>query len=48
MANLLLKKLGVSPDSCEYKENTKLIGGIRVFIGDTLYDGSLTTLTQKI
>ena len=31
-----------------YTENPKLIGWIRIFVGDTLYDGSFTILTQKI
>ena len=45
----LLTKLGVSPDQkVIYTESPKLKAGIRIFIGDSLYDGSLTTLTQKI
>jgi hypothetical protein len=48
-ANGLLAKLGVSPDQeVTYTESPKLKAGIRIFIGDSLYDGSLTTLTQKI
>jgi hypothetical protein len=48
-ATELLAKLGVSPDQkVTYTESPKLKAGIRVFIRDSLYDGSLTTLTQKI
>lgn len=48
-ADGLLKKLSIAGDATiQYIENPKLIGGIRVFIGDTLYDGSFTTLTQNI
>lgn len=48
-ADGLLKKLSLlgEPDIV-YSENPKLVAGIRVFIGDMLYDGSFTTLTQKI
>jgi hypothetical protein len=48
-ATRLLSSLGVTSDTTvTYKESSKLTAGIRVFIGDSLYDGSLTTLTQKI
>ncbi len=48
-ADGLLKKLSlVNKSDMVYTENPKLIAGIRVFIGDTLYDGSFTTLTQNI
>jgi hypothetical protein len=48
-ADGLLKKLSLEGKSeIVYIENPKLIAGIRIFIGDMLYDGSFTTLTQKI
>lgn len=48
-ADHILKKLALEKESdIIYIENPKLIAGIRIFIGDTLYDGSFATLTQKI
>jgi hypothetical protein len=48
-ADGLLKKLDITDASeIAYVESPKLIAGIRIFIGDTLYDGSFTTLTQNI
>ncbi len=47
-AHTLLVKLGIPIKDCEFFHSAKLLGGIRIFVGDTLYDGSLTTLTQKI
>lgn len=48
-ADALLKKLEISDKTVvEYIEKPKLIAGVRVFIGDSLYDGSFTTLTQNI
>lgn len=48
-ADGLLKKLSLEGKSdIVYIENPKLIAGIRIFIGDMLYDGSFATLTQKI
>lgn len=48
-ADNILKKLSLEKETdIIYIENPKLIAGIRIFIGDTLYDGSFATLTQKI
>ncbi len=45
----LLTSLGVSDlAAVSYTESPRVTAGARVFIGDILYDGSYTTLTQKI
>ena len=45
----LLMSLGINDlKNIIYTETPRITAGARVFIGDTLYDGSYTTLTQKI